>query len=411
MREANSVARVRRMRTRPFDLVFSSTAIRAFFAVIFPVSALALSVTALGCSTKSDDTTNPGVDASVPNGDDTGDDTDASTGTPGDDAHVTGFTKKTIFFGGKDENRTADAPASFPATGSYSKITMHLALDCPSGLCDWWDRFGTIGIVQKGIGDGGSDVVIEIARFITPYRVAAKWDIDLTALRPLLKGDVTLRAFIDTWVGPGSANGNGWDLTTTFDMTGGIPDNEPVAVMPIWTRTSVVYGDPTKPIGTSAPAQTVDLSPLVSAGATRYALRSFITGHGQGNADNCAEFCSRKHTMTVQSKAHTATVWRTDCATTAVKNQAGTSTYSRAGWCPGATVNPWTIDASADIAGGTSATFAYDVESFVNTCRPQAALDDAGTCNGCTLGAGCAYDGSTHTEPSYFVSSLLIGYR
>ena len=30
---------------------------------------------------------------------------------------------------------------------------------------------------------------------------------------------------------------------------------------------------------------------------------------------------------------------------------------------------------------------------------------------GCTLGTGCPYDGGSHTEPVYYVSSLLIAYR
>jgi hypothetical protein len=32
---------------------------------------------------------------------------------------------------------------------------------------------------------------------------------------------------------------------------------------------------------------------------TAVELRSFITGHGQGNLSNCAELCSKKHTFIV----------------------------------------------------------------------------------------------------------------
>ena len=48
-------------------------------------------------------------------------------------------------------------------------------------------------MTKKG-QDGGPDTVIELARFITPFGVGASWDIDVTDLRPLLTGDVTLRA-------------------------------------------------------------------------------------------------------------------------------------------------------------------------------------------------------------------------
>src|SRR5262249_23719228 len=135
-------------------------------------------------------------DASAPSGDDAG----AVDAGPfaGEDTQVVGFDKQPIFFDGADKNRTADVTVSCPGAGSYDKITMRLALGCPKGGCDHWDRFGTLGVVKKGAGENGSDLVIEIARFITPYSLTAKWDIDVTALRPLLAGDVTLRAFIDT---------------------------------------------------------------------------------------------------------------------------------------------------------------------------------------------------------------------
>jgi hypothetical protein len=281
-----------------------------------------------------------------------------------------------VYFTGSDNKRVVDTTATFPDKGTYQQIVLELSLDCPDGKCDHWDRFGTIGLVSEKSLDGGTDTVIEIGRFMTPYRVGGKWEIDVTDLRPLLSGQVTLRAFIDTWVGPGS----------------------PILVLPIWTMRSLVYGDPAKPIAQSTPL-------AVPAGSS-YAIRTFVTGHGQGNKGNCAEFCSRKHSIAVDSVAHAATIWRTDCPTTAVPNQSGTWQYPRAGWCPGADVKPWTVDVTADLAGKKSATFGYDVEAYENSCRP-----DAATCAGCSLGTACAYDGGNHTEPYYSVSSVLIAYR
>ena len=48
--------------------------------------------------------------------------------------------------------------------------------------------------------------------------MGASWDLDVTDLRPLLTGDVTMRAFIDTWVGPGSQYGAGWLLTVLVGL-------------------------------------------------------------------------------------------------------------------------------------------------------------------------------------------------
>ena len=39
-------------------------------------------------------------------------------------------------------------------------------------------------------------------------------------------------------------------------MKGGLPAADPIAVVPVWTRTWVTYGDPAKPIAGRA---TVDL--------------------------------------------------------------------------------------------------------------------------------------------------------
>ncbi|MEP7119609.1 MAG: peptide-N-glycosidase F-related protein [Byssovorax sp.] len=321
---------------------------------------------------------------------------------PGKDAMVTAFDKTPVYFTGADNKRTVDAPASFPATGAYAKIILHLSLDCPSGGCDPWDRLATLGVVTQKGATPAEDTVIEIERFITPYHVGATWDIDVTDLRPLLTGDLTLRGFIDTWVGPGSQYGDGWLLTARFEMTGGIPAALPVAVVPVWTMRSATYGDPAKPIPMSVPPQTLTLP----AGATSFALRTFVTGHGQGNAKNCAEFCAKSHTLTVGSTPHVAKVWRTDCAKTAAPNQEGTFQYSRAGWCPGADVKPWTFDITGDVAGGAAA-IAYDVEAYENTCRPDGPMP----CAGCTLGSTCDYDGGNHTEPNYSISTLLIAYR
>ncbi|MBI2389192.1 MAG: hypothetical protein HYV09_06210 [Deltaproteobacteria bacterium] len=334
---------------------------------------------------------------------------DAPKTSAGDDTTVDTFVKEHVYFTSTENKRIVETEATFPESGSYQSIVLHLALDCPDGRCDAWDRFGTLGIVTKKGDKPEDDTVIEVARFITPYAVAGKWDIDVTDLRPLLRGKLTMRAFIDTWVGPGSSYGNGWSLSASFEMKGGVPEKEPVAVLPIWTMHSGVYGDPAKPIATSFPEQKLTLP----TGATSYAVRTLVTGHGQGNLENCAEFCPREHTVTVSGVAHKERVWRSDCATSSVPGQKGTYKLSRAGWCPGADVRPWIFDATADVASGATiadaasgATIAYDVATYVNTCRP-----DSPTCAGCTLGTDCKYDGGSHTEPVYFVSSLLIAYR
>jgi hypothetical protein len=368
--------------------------------LLFPLLAALAAPT--GCSSGHANGATGGDDAGSP---------DATSPAPGPDATLTPFDKTPLFFkdwSSSGNQRTVDAPASFPASGAYSKIVLHLTLSCPQGGCDVYDRFGTLGVVTQKAVDGGPNTVVEIARFVTPYGVGGSWDYDLTDLRPLLTGDLTLEAFIDTWVPQGQTGiGAGWLLTASFELTGGVPAKVPLAVVPVWTMKQVWYGDPAKPIDQSIAPATVALP----AGASSYAVRTFVTGHGQGNVDNCAEFCSRQHTLTAGSMPHTTTVWRTNCATTAVKNQGGASPFaSRAGWCPGADVKPWVLDVTPDLGADPTASFTYDVASYDNTCRPDA-VPDGGSCVGCTLGASCAYDGGLHTEPFFYVSSVLVAYR
>ncbi len=352
-----------------------------------------------------------------------GDGGPADAGGPGADATIVAFDATLICFGSGGDgpcSRTQDAQVTFPATGTYSKILLHLTLTCPAGGCDPWDWMGSIDLVTTA-GAGAPDAapvetLTELGRFITPFGITAGvnappvWDIDVTELRPLLSGAVTVRAFIDTWVPQGNvaAYGAGWLLGATFEMTGGTPAQVPVSVTPIWVWTTTgkepvgtVYGDPTQPISASLPPQTVTLP----AGASSYGVRSTITGHGQANLDNCSEFCSKDHTWQVGTTPNTATVWRTDCAS---YPSSGTYQYARAGWCPGASVTPWDFDVTSQVGAGSSTVVEYSVTPYLNTCNGSA--PDGGLCTGCAAGESCTYDGSDHTQPFYYVQSLLIGF-
>jgi len=282
---------------------------------------------------------------------------------------------------------------------------------------------GSIDLVSTAPADGGApdaaavETLTEIGRFITPYGITPgtnkppAWDIDVTELRPLLTGKVTVRAFIDTWVPQGNpgAYGAGWVLGATFEMTGGTPAKVPVSVTPIWVwqttnkePVGTVYGDPSQPISESLPPQAVALP----TGATSYGVRSTITGHGQGNLDNCSEFCPQEHTWQVGNTPNESKVWRTDCAK---YPSSGTYQYSRAGWCPGAYVIPWDFDVTSQVGAGPTVDVTYSVSSYLNTCNGSA--PDGGLCTGCASGESCTYDGSDHTQPFYYVQSLLIGFR
>ena len=120
---------------------------------------------------------------------------------------VPAFDRTPVSFSSDDNRRDVSTQASFPASGEFARITMHVSLDCPAGGCDPWDRYGTIGVVTGPGTDDSPAAVIELTRFMTPYGVGGRWSLDVTDMRPLLTGDVTLDAHTDTWVGPGSDGG------------------------------------------------------------------------------------------------------------------------------------------------------------------------------------------------------------
>jgi Peptide-N-glycosidase F, C terminal/Peptide-N-glycosidase F, N terminal len=292
-------------------------------------------------------------------GKDGGDDTNAPTRTPGEDQTVVVFDGEYVHYG-TENRRSVDVTVTFPdATTTYSGINGRFALRCPNDACDWWDRYGNFGLVT----DAGleTEQFIELDRFITPYQVGMEWEADLTPLRPLLTGEVTLRVFIDTWVTEGHEQGDGWLFDASLDFQGGDPPvPEAVEVLPVWGHLSWLAGQPENPVEAQVVPTTLTL-PAASA----YTLRSFITGHGWNNSQNCAEFCAQEHYYTVAGVETGREVWRDDCEDTVTDGtQQGTWRYSRAGWCPGAQVYPWDIDVTDAVAGAETADVSYRLNDW-----------------------------------------------
>ena len=102
----------------------------------------------------------------------------------------------------------------------------------------------------------------EIVRYITPYDItfgggpqSCGWTIDVTDYQFLLHDAVTLKAYIETWMG----NDNGWLLNISFEMVQGIPDREPFAIAQLYSGRNVRYGDPEQPVEDALPEVTIDV--------------------------------------------------------------------------------------------------------------------------------------------------------
>lgn len=296
------------------------------------------------------------------------------------------------------------------AAVNWQKILLYYRISCPAAPddCDPWDRIGYIQVLHDtGETDSTGAPVrepFEIARIITPYDItgglrpgSCTWVLDVTDYKTLLRGEVLLRSYIESWIG----GARGWIVTVDLAFIEGDPVLEPYRVVNLWNRYYTVYGDPARPIESVLAPLSVPIDEIAVAAK----LRVITTGHGQGNTGNCAEFCSKEHTVVVNGDAFSHLLWRSNCNQNPCSPQGGTWSAPRAGWCPGDAVAPWDVIVTASVTPGGTATLDYNVTPYENFCRP----DNPSCVSGVTCGS-CAYNDTGHTEPHYAIQSQLVLY-
>jgi len=296
---------------------------------------------------------------------------------------------------------------TFPESSEqFRSATMHMTIECPDGGCDPWDRFGNISINHS------SGTTHELARFITPYDIgtgiggpgSCPWTFDVTPFMHLLRGEQELSLYISTWIG----GNQGWQVTVSFDFERGVPDLEPYRVVNLWDFGHLVYGNPNNPITDHLLNQTVAMDTNTVAAKVRVA----VTGHGQGNTDNAAEFSYRWHRVDAGASSDQWTPWRSDCASNTCSPQGGNWTPGRAGWCPGDGVAPRDIDVTSEVTAGGSMTLGYSIEPYENCCRPDNPSCNANDGSCCIYFAGeCGWNYTGHTEPNFDLNAQLVLYR
>jgi hypothetical protein len=269
---------------------------------------------------------------------------------------VTAFEQEAQYFGSEDK-RNIQAEVNFPTEGDWAQVGMFFRLECPeSGLCDHWDRTGSVQLIlNQGTED---EETVEILRHITPYRIGMSNYVDVTELAPLLKGTQTITSFIDTWVGPGHNQGEGWRVTARFVFYPG-PPAAPDEIINVWGRRNIT-------VGQTAEGETVDdqIDPVtfnIPADATRVVAHLTTTGHSFGNTSNCAEFCEMRHDVIINDEIFSNNPWRDDCDVNPVSPQFGTWEYGRNGWCPGAVSVGHKIDITDAIDMGSENVLDFDI--------------------------------------------------
>ena len=257
---------------------------------------------------------------------------------------------------------------------NYAKLLLHLSVNCPTGGCDPWDQPANISVINAA----GEE--FEIARYITPFGIECggdEWIVDVTDFKALLSGQVTIKSFVQVW-GP-----SGWLVNADLELVEG-PSPLFQKTTPLWGTQYHVYGDPG--VDDDLPA----LTNTMAANTEESRFRLTITGHGQGNTDNAAEFSNRTHSLMINGEvAASHNLWKADCAQNECANQLGTWLFPRSGWCPGQAVVPFVYDLGGDLFAGQEITFDYELEEYLN-------LENTG------------YNDGSHTEPHYRIAGYLV---
>ena len=276
-------------------------------------------------------------------------------------------------FGGFGQ--THSTPVYMPADLSgYSHIYLYADLACPTSGCDPWDQAAQVYITKD-------NVTYEIGRYITPFGVACGgWMWDISDFRSVLTGKVDFTSYVQVW------GASGWLVTLRLVLVEGAPDYAFSRITPLLDENYWVYGDPN--ISYDFPAKTVFIYPETQQAK----IRMTSTGHGQGNTLNAAEFAEFTHHIWINgSETFPQHLWKTDCGQNSCSPQNGTWLYSRAGWCPGQDIQPWSWDLAGLYTPGQDLTVDYVLAPYTNL-----------------LNTG--YNGSSHTEPFIRTHAYLIQY-
>ncbi|MDW7996208.1 MAG: peptide-N-glycosidase F-related protein, partial [Bacteroidota bacterium] len=304
-------------------------------------------------------------------------------------------TERAPLVGGKQD--TVVTVVCPPESALCERVVLTYALHRPPGGWDPWDRIAYITVLTP------TDTV-EIARIMTPYQRECSWEIDVTDFRPLLADTVRLRVFILYWA---QSPGQGYLVSVRLRFFLGRLEMVPYRVAKLWgndVHRRWAYGNPKEPIDLRVPMRTV----FVEEDAAAVKFVALLTGHGQGNTDNAAEFSRKTHAVLVNGEMFPRLLWRDDCAQNPCRPQQGTWQYNRAGWCPGDYVRPWEEEITSAVRRGDSNQIGFRFQPYINYCSPwwdSCFIAPPPNC------PDCNFNSTGHTMPWYLMSAYLVLYR
>jgi|GEM_PF-750310 len=270
-------------------------------------------------------------------------------------------TEVTLFDGVEISQNDGIHEVTFPDAATMATFnTMEIDISAACGPtpqdCGEWDYEAYLQLCMNEACDERH----EIALWITPYSRPGerRWIADATPFLPFFKDGGTHRVrFGMRW----NMNKNLMNVRFRLRSIDGEP--RPVAITPLFSERGggdnfdATYNDRFQPFEFTPPA-----------GTKKVELAMLMTGHGQAQGSNCAEWCNHVHTFEIGDdtwvKEHSSEASVLDlCAERAsegvVPGQYGNWAPGRAAWCPGQIVQPWRQDLTGSVTPGQPNTISY----------------------------------------------------
>jgi len=259
---------------------------------------------------------------------------------------------------GSVTDRIFTPTVTVPALDDFDTLELEVEVFCPHRNvfgCSEWDRIARVSVCTDGAECAER---LELARWITPYwrRGRRHWVIDASPMLHLLEsGEQTFHVEM----------GPGWERATEREVRVALRLRSADRARAIGGALAfrggtfdAAYNEGREPFSFTPPAD-----------ASRVELVTVLSGHGQSEGANCAEWCDHRHRFEVNGEALEELVSDPGigsprgCAEAAAgglpPGQFGNWAPQRAYWCPGLPVDAERIDITERVTLGSENSLTY----------------------------------------------------
>ena len=275
-----------------------------------------------------------------------------------------------------DNGRIALKKITIPMFKKHTDVSIEASL---VSVGDPWDKSAGIFLMQNDPRIS-SENPIELLRFITPFGVghfskdndrideyrpvyipkweeSISWTENITHLLPILKGEVWIGLWIDTW------HKDGYSVSVDLNFIESDIKNhqkENQSLIPLENTTNYFDADISKKHDFSS--KDLNMKIELDQSITNAKLYYLTTGHGAHSEGD--EFNQRDNIIMLNNEVLTVfDAWRDDCASfrrfnpssgawfektiwkgEEINERIASSDYSRSNWCPGSKVSPLVIE-------------------------------------------------------------------